>query len=228
MINNNALAIIPARGGSKGLPGKNIRLLGDIPLIAWTIQAALTSKCFTKVIVSTDCHEIANIAKKFGAEVPFIRPDQLATDTATSVDVVMHAINALNEKYDEVVLLQPTSPFRKGNDIRNAFDVYNTSKVQSLVSVTEVDKSPYWCFSRNENQSITPIVVLDKQFSRRQDMPTAYSLNGAIYIVGTEKFMNDPKFIYHNTLSYVMNKKSSIDVDDLIDFKLAELLLGET
>ena len=225
---NNALAIIPARGGSKGLPGKNIRLLGDIPLIAWTIQAALTSRCFKKVIVSTDCHEIANISITFGAEVPFIRPERLATDTSTSVDVVMHAINALDEKFDEVVLLQPTSPFRKGNDIRNAFDIYNASKVQSLVSVTEADKSPYWCFSRNENKSITPIVVLDKQFSRRQDMPTAYSLNGAIYIVGTEKFINDPKFIYDNTLSYVMNKKSSIDVDDIIDFKLAELLLGET
>lgn len=227
MINNKVLAIIPARGGSKGLPGKNIRPLGDMPLIGWTIQAALKSECFSKVMVSTDCNKIADIARQFGAEVPFMRPDELATDQAGSVDVVLHAINALDEDFGTVVMLQPTSPFRDEGDIRNAINIYNASKVPSLVSITEVDKSPYWCFWRKEDDSITPILRSEKQFARRQDLPPTFALNGAIYIVDTEEFVNNPRFVYENTRSYVMKKKSSIDVDDLMDFKLAELILGE-
>jgi len=221
------LAIIPARGGSKGLPGKNIRSLGGLPLIAWTIQAAIKSGCFSKIIVSTDCMEIADIAKSYGAEVPFIRPAKFATDTASAVDVVLHALNTLDDEYDAIVLLQPTSPFRTEHDITKAFDIYNTANVTSLVSITEVDKSPYWYFWLNKEQNIEPILTLEKQFTRRQDIPLAYCLNGAIYIINTKLFIDNLKFIYENTKPYVMTKKSSIDIDDLIDFKLAESILGE-
>jgi len=224
---NRVLAIIPARGGSKGLPGKNIRLLGDKPLIAWTIQAALGTDCITRTVVTTDCKEIAKVAKKFGADVPFLRPEALGTDSATTADVVYHVINSINENFDIIILLQPTSPYRNEYDIQNAFDIYSSKYVSSVVSVCETDKSPYWCFWRNEDTSITPILSMVEQFSRRQGLPKAYSLNGAIYIVDNKKFIGSQKFIYDDSLSYVMDKKSSIDIDDLMDFKLAELLLGE-
>lgn len=228
MKDDKMLAIIPARGGSKGLPGKNIKMLCGTPLIAYTIKAALESGCFTKVIVSTDCNEIAKISSEFGAEVPFIRPAKLATDEASSADVVAHALNKLDNSYNSFAILQPTSPFRTALDIRNAFNIYTSTGVTSVVSVCEVDKSPYWCFWRKDDSSLLPILSAENQFARRQEQPSAYALNGAIYIVNTNKFVNSSKFMFDDTKSYVMDKKSSIDIDDIIDFKLAELMLGET
>ena len=219
------LAIIPARAGSKGLPGKNVKILGDKPLIAWTIEAALGSSFISKTIVSTDCQEIGSVGRKYGAEVPFIRPAHLATDSATTGDVIHHAITVLDEDYDVIIVLQPTSPFRTQVDIKRAFDLYWNNTSSSVVSVMEADKSPYWCFFRENNHAIRPVLNLKGQFSRRQDVPITYLLNGAIYIVGRKTFARNRKLIFSDTLSIVMSKQSSIDIDDIIDFKLAQLTL---
>jgi len=226
MSNSKVLAIIPARGGSKGLPGKNIKILGDKPLIAWTIEAALNSEFICKVIVTTDCQEIASVAIRYGAEVPFIRPTELATDSAATVDVIDHAITFLDEDFDVIVVLQPTSPFRTQIDIQNAFELYSNNCTPSVVSVMKADKSPYWYFFRENNNKIQPVITLEGQFSRRQDLPDSYLLNGAVYIVGVKDFQRDRKLIFNDTLSFVMSKESSIDIDDIMDFKLAQLILG--
>lgn len=220
------LAIIPARGGSKGLPGKNIKLLGSKPLIAWTIEAALSAKLIEKTVVSTDCQKIAKISRTYGADVPFIRPDELSTDTATTSDVIFHAIDSVKEDFDVIVLLQPTSPFRTTKDIENAYELYNSSNTSSVVSVCLAEKSPYWYFSRDNIGMISPILNMEGQFSRRQELPDTYFLNGAIYIVDVKKFLSHKKFIFNDSLSYVMSKESSIDIDEPIDFKLAQLILG--
>lgn len=225
MQNNKVLAVIPARGGSKGLPGKNIKILGEKPLIAWTIEASLGCNFINKTIVSTDCDIISEISKKYGADVPFKRPASLATDTATTVDVINHTIKYVDEYYDVIIVLQPTSPFRTHTDIKTAYDLYCFDAPSSVVSVVKADKSPYWHFIREDNK-ILPVINLEGQFSRRQDLPVTYLLNGAIYIIGLKKFQRDKKLIFDDTLSIVMSKESSIDIDDNMDFKLAQLNLG--
>ncbi len=219
------LAIIPARGGSKGLPGKNIKILGDKPLIGWTIEAALGTDIIDRAIVTTDCVEIAKVARECGAEIPFMRPKELGTDESTTADVVFHAIKAIKESFDIIVLLQPTSPYRTAQHIKEAFEVCKADDNYSLVSVSEMDKSPCWCFWRNKNQ-LEPIIEGEVKYSRRQDLQKAYVLNGAIYIVKAKNFMDKQIFLHTNSSSYVMNKESSIDIDDWMDFKFAQLLLG--
>ena len=226
MSQPKVLSIIPARGGSKGLPGKNIKQLGDKCLIGWTIEASLNCNSITRTIVSTDCSEISKAAKKYGADVPFLRPSELGTDISTTTDVALHAINALDEKYEYLVILQPTSPFRTEHDIQKAFDIFYLKKPSSVVSVCEADKSPYWYFWRNDDETIMPVLNKEGQFSRRQDLEKSYVLNGAIYIIDITKFKDTKKFIYNDSCSYVMDKESSIDIDDLIDFKMAQLILG--
>tara|TARA_R110001592_G_scaffold79795_2_gene238371 strand:- start:17518 stop:18204 length:687 start_codon:yes stop_codon:yes gene_type:complete len=220
------LAVIPARGGSKGLPGKNIKVLGGKPLIAWTIDAALNANFIEKTVVTTDCQDIAIVAKNFGAEIPFIRPAELGSDTATTSDVVSHVLNSMQEKYDIIILLQPTSPFRTTKDIENAFELYKSTSTSSVVSVYLADKSPYWYFTRDNIGIINPVLNMEGQFSRRQELPDTYLLNGAIYIVDVKKFLSYEKFIFDDSLSYVMSKESSIDIDEAIDFQLAQLILG--
>ncbi len=220
------LAIIPARGGSKGLPGKNIMPLGGKPLIGWTIDAALNTNFIDKTIVSTDCQEISKVAVQLGASVPFIRPDEFSSDESTAVSVVYHALNTIDDNFDVIVLLQPTSPFRSEKHIRESLELYFSESASSVVSVCESDKSPYWCFWRNDNNSITPILSQENQFSRRQDLKKAFSLNGAIYILDVKKFINERKFIFEDSLSYVMDKESSVDIDDMMDLQLAQVILG--
>ncbi len=220
------LAVIPARGGSKGLPGKNIKRLGDKPLIAWTIEAALNAKFIDKTIVSTDCQEIAQVSRAYGAEVPFIRPDELSSDTATSSDVILHAIGSMKSEFNVILLLQPTSPFRTAKDIDSASELYNSSSTSSVVSVCLADKSPYWYFFKNNVGMMSPVLSMEGQFSRRQELPDTYLLNGAIYIVDIKKFLSQKKFIFDDSISYVMSKESSIDIDEPLDFKLAQLILG--
>lgn len=220
------LAIIPARGGSKGLPGKNTKLLGEKPLIAWTIEAALNADCIDKTIVSTDSQNIANIAEKYGALVPFMRPDILATDTATTSDVVEHALTSLDEKFDILVLLQPTSPYRTAEDIDKAYSNYVSSNCSSVVSVMELSKSPSWSYWLSPEKVLKPILPLGEEHNRRQDLAKGYALNGALYICGVKSFMESKSFVYSDTFAYVMNRESSVDIDDEIDFKLAEIMLG--
>lgn len=221
------LAIIPARAGSKGLPGKNIKPFGGKPMIAWTIEAAIQSQKFSKVIVSTDSDEIAEVAQHWGAEVPFLRPEHLSTDESPIIDTITYTLEKLGEKFDAVCLLQPTSPLRVSQHLIEAADLFEKSSTSSVVSVTKVDKSPQWCFWRDQDGALTPILKEGHSLNRRQDLPDAFVLNGAIYIADTEALIRERKFLFDNSVSYPMSKESSIDVDDLIDFKLAQLILGE-
>lgn len=219
------LAIIPARGGSKGVPGKNIKLLGELPLLAYTTQSALASKLLTKVIVSTDCSSIATVANKYGVEVPFIRPESLATDTASSLEVVQHAVSFLenqNEFFDAVCLLQPTSPFRAKGFVDNAIQKFIQDEADALVSVLPVphEFNPHWVFEPNE-KGLLQIVTGDKDIiKRRQDLPPAFFRDGAIYITKTTVIKQGS--FYGNKLSYLESHPDFyINIDTLEDWEKA-------
>lgn len=223
-MTDKVVAVIPARGGSKGLPGKNIKLLSGIPLIAWTINAALNSDFIDRVIVNTDCDKIASIAKEYGAEVPFMRPSELATDTASSIDVVEHVLDSLNETYDYVLLLQPTSPFRNTYDIDSAISLAMRSQSGCVVSVCLTEKSPYWMYRVDEELQMEPVIDEQAIPARRQDAGAIYQLNGAIYISEVDRLYQSHAFLDSSTLAYVMPVERSIDIDTEIDFKIAEYL----
>lgn len=225
IANNKVLAVIPARGGSKGLPKKNIKKLNGKELIGWTIEAAKKCKYIDKVIVSTDCNEIAEVSKKFEGEVPYLRPAEISGDNAKTCDVVDYVLKNVDENYDILILLQPTSPFRNFEHIEKALELFCNDNASSVVSVCETLKSPYWTFWIDEHHKMQPI--LNDKFSdeRRQDLKVAHHLNGAIYIQRVEHFLSAKKFIYEDSLAYQMDRKSSIDIDDIIDFKFAEIMV---
>ena len=224
-LDEKIIALIPARGGSKGVKKKNIRNLVDKPLIAYTIEAAQKSKYLDKVIVSTDCKEIAEVSMKYGAEVPFLRPAELAQDTTPTLDVVLHFIDFVNEyeKWNTLVLLQPTQPLRTAEDIDNAIEQFYYMGKRSLVSVSEVNDHPI--LMRNMDQQGVVHKLLKKTSSiRRQDMEKVYRVNGAIYIndiseITTETSFND------NEIGFKMEKSHSIDIDEMVDFSIAEYYL---
>jgi len=226
MKNKKIIAIIPARGGSKELPRKNIRLLGGKPLIAYTIEAALKSKYLDKVIVSTEDEEIAEISKKYSAEV-IVRPKHLATDTAKTIDVLFHILKVLKEeKYipDIVVLLQPTSPLRTTDDINKAIEIFLKNKCESVVSIYESERSFYWSF-KIEKKYLKPLLGWKYFERRRQDLPKIYIPNGAIFI-STPKALNKHKsFNTNKILPLIMPLEKSIDIDNEADFKLLELII---
>ncbi len=224
------LGIITARGGSKGLPRKNLKPLCGKPLIAWTIEQALASKYLDKVIVSTDDEEIAEISKQFGAEVPFMRPKELATDEAKSVDVVLHAVNfleSMGEHFDIIVLLQPTSPLRTTEDIDNAIESFNENNCESLVSVYEAPHSLFWSFDIKGGY-LEPFLGKEYLNKRRQDLPKLYLPNGAIYISTKDSIENYRGFLTDNIHPYIMPPERSIDVDTELELKLCETLLYYT
>ena len=226
MINGKSvLAIIPARGGSKGMPKKNIMPLLNKPLIVWTIEQALKSKYIDRVIVSTDNPAIAKISRKHGADVPFMRPDNLATDKAKSIGAVFHALLSLPEKYDYVVLLQPTSPLRTADDIDACVKLCAGKRINSCVSVTESEKNPYWMYSLNKNGRTRRLIQTEKQIDRRQDLPKVYALNGAIYVAQVDWLLNNKAFVTDETYAYIMPAERSVDIDNDLDFKFAEFLL---
>jgi N-acylneuraminate cytidylyltransferase/CMP-N,N'-diacetyllegionaminic acid synthase len=223
------LYIIPARGGSKGLPGKNIRLLNGKPLIEYSILAAQNSKFPGKILVSTDDAEIANVAKKFGADVPFVRPAELANDTAATIDVILHAINYYKEQhvlFDVVVLLQPTSPLRLAEDIDRAFLLMNEKNAGAVVSVCESEHHPYWTNTLPEDGSMKNFIRVEAKGKNRQQLPTNYRLNGALYISKIAVLEKQKGFIHDETVAYIMPSERSVDIDHEIDFKLAALLLN--
>ncbi|WP_372738511.1 cytidylyltransferase domain-containing protein [Neptunomonas sp.] len=219
---NKVLAIIPARGGSKGVPGKNIKELSGIPLIVWTIKAALNSKYINRVIVSTDCENIAKIASESGADIPFLRPAHLATDRSKSVDVIDHALIDLDQDYEFFVVLQPTSPFRDSVDIDNALDLALKTSEGSVVSVCESNKSPYWMYNVDDNGNMNSIITSNEFPSRRQDSPVVYQLNGAIYIAKVKNFITDKTLVNIHTKAYKMCEVRSLDIDTEVDFLVAE------
>lgn len=219
--NKKIIAVIPARQGSKRLPNKNILELKGKPLITWSIEAGLGSKYIDKVIVSTDSKEIAKISLKAGAEVPFIRPDELATDTATSYDVVKHAVDHYNNGFDLVLLLQPTSPLRNSKDIDDALELFIQKKADAIISVCEVEHSPSLCNTLPQDHSL-------KGFLRSQDLSKHYRINGGIYIVSIDKFLKEKTFfISERIYAYVMPQTRSVDIDTELDFKTAKALLND-
>ena len=223
------LAIIPARGGSKRLPRKNIKELNGKPLIAWTIDAALGAPNVNKVVVSTDDNEIAEISLLSGAEVPFIRPQNLSTDNANSVDVIKHTIEFYaksGQVFDFIILLQPTSPLRMAADITNAIELLKEKSADAVISVCEVEHSPLWSNTIPLTGSLKSFIKDEVKNIRSQDLATYYRLNGAIYIVETTKFIEqNTLFLNDNIYAYNMNIESSVDIDNEIDFSYAEFLI---
>jgi N-acylneuraminate cytidylyltransferase len=226
----NILAIIPARGGSKGIPRKNIKLLAGKPLIAYSIEAAVKSKYINKLVVSTEDEEISRVSKSYNADV-IMRPEELARDDSLTIDAVIHVLNFLeNEGYfaDLVVLLQPTSPLRTYLDINESIELFiqNKGKCDSIVSVCEFEHSPYWSL-KIEDGYIKPIFGDNYLKTRRQDLPKSFIPNGAISISTSDKLKKSKTFYTNRTLPYFMKVDKSIDMDSQMDFSLAQLILRE-
>ncbi|MDP2143568.1 MAG: acylneuraminate cytidylyltransferase family protein [Gallionella sp.] len=226
------LAIIPARGGSKRLPRKNVLDLGGKPLIAWSIEAACDCPYLDEVMVTTDDAEIANVARLHGANVPFLRPEALASDTAASFDAIKHAIDfyqhEMGREFDFVVLLQPTSPLRGARDISAAIELLEQKNADAIISVCEVDHSPLWMNTLPDDLSMDKFIRDEVKNVRSQDLPKNYRLNGAIYICRTSRLLAEESFfISGNIFAYIMNRNESVDIDDISDFRLAQSLLSK-
>ena len=233
MKEQKILAVITARGGSKGIPQKNIKMLLGKPLIAYTIKVALQSKTLNRTIVSTNDETIAHISKQYGAEVPFLRPQHLATDTATSLSVLQHAVRYLEEKEDYladiIVCLQPTSPLRSAEDIDQAVNLCLSTGSDSVVSLCQAEHHPYWMKKVVAGRIYPLMEVDDEKYQRRQDLPPVYQLNGAIRVIKRNILLEEERMAGDNTLAYIMPQERSIDIDTPIDFKIAELILrGES
>lgn len=225
----NLLVIIPARGGSKGIPGKNIKPLNGKPLIYYTIDAARYITDDTHICVSTDDDHIIETVENYGLKVPFKRPDYLATDTASTYDVLLHALNFYEEKgelFDTVILLQATSPFRNGEHLKEALALY-TKDVDMVVSVKETDSNPYYvCFEEDE-RGMLQISKGDGHYTRRQDCPPVYEYNGAIYIINTESLKEKTLNRFTKRKKYVMDKEHSLDLDTMLDWQIAEFIIND-
>ena len=220
------IAIIPARSGSKGVKDKNIRALNGKPLMAYTIEAAIDSGEFDEVMVSTDSEIYAEIAKTYGAKVPFLRSEINATDTATSWDAVEEVLSRYNEMgyvFETFCLLQPTSPLRTADDIRNAYFTYKEKACFSVVSVCEAEHSPLWCGHLPESHEFINFID-ENAMKQRQAGEKYYRLNGAIYIVNCEQFKTDRYLYREGSFAYVMSQTHSIDIDTELDFKIAEFI----
>lgn len=219
------LGLVPARSGSKGIKNKNVILVNQKPLIAYTIEAAKHSKFIDDVVVSTDSINIAEIAKKYGADVPFLRPSYLAGDTTKTIEVVLHCVNALkkvNREYSDIILLQPTQPLRTTEDIDNAIKHYYQNNRMSLVSISEVKENPL-LMRKVTDGAMFPL--LNKNSTcRRQDMEKYYKVNGCIYI-NEIRLLNETTSFNDNVLPYVMLKEHSVDIDEQIDVVIAEFYL---
>ena len=221
--NKTFLAVMPARGGSKRLPHKNLLDLCGKPLIAWSIDAGLQSKYIDKVVVSSDNKNILDIAAKFKADI-IKRPKKLASDTATSFDVLKHAIDNL-ESYDYIVLLQPTSPLRNDRHIDEAIELMEKKNADAIISVCEMDHSPLWSNTLKSDQEMNKFFNEDVLNKRSQDLEKYYRLNGAIYICRINKFFKERAFfLKENIYAYIMDRESSIDIDEDIDLKIAHTL----
>jgi CMP-N-acetylneuraminic acid synthetase len=225
------LTFIPARGGSKRLPNKNIKLFAGKPLIAWTIEAALKAQLDTTILVSTDSEEIAEIAKAYGAEVPFLRPPALAIDTATTFTAIEYTVLEQAKRsftYDYIILLQPTSPLRQAFHIEQAFAKLHTHAARSVVSVTEIEHPIEWTMNLEANDSMENFVQTQLPFLqiRSQDLPKRYRLNGAVSCALLAEVMTQKTFyLAQHIYAYVMARNFSIDIDDSVDFEYAELLM---
>jgi CMP-N,N'-diacetyllegionaminic acid synthase len=232
MKDGKILAVIPARKGSKGLPGKNIKVCAGKPLIAWTIEAALKSLLIDKLAVSTNCEDIAKISHEYGADVPFLRPDELSQDDTPIEDVLKHAVSfysKLGESFDYILLLQPTSPLRSTLNINESIEIYFKNKTnvgETLVSVYKLPRKLGWIMSEKQNGYID-FALFSRDLPRnRQQLPMHYYMpNGAIYLAKISEFGDS--FYTDKTRCYIMNIADSVDVDEEEDFKLAEKMLND-
>lgn len=224
------IAIIPARGGSKGLPGKNIKPLCGKPLIAYTIEAALQAKYIERVIVTTDSEEIAAVSIKFGADVPFIRPMELAGDTSSAVDVYLHAIDFLqdemHQEIDKFMVLLPTAPLRTAANIDSALGEFYAKKADTLISMKEAETPISWYYDMDAAGRVKSIGLdTGKAVKNRQSNKQYYIPNGAIYILDSKLLREKRTYYNSNTIAYIMSAEESIDIDHALDFEIAELLM---
>jgi len=222
------IAIIPARGGSKGLPGKNIRPLCGKPLIAHAIDCAKNSKHIDRVIVSTDDAAIADVARKYGAEIPFMRPEYLATDTAQAVDNYIYTINRLaqesNQSIDAFAVLLPTTPLRTSEDVDGAIEMFMAKQADSVISYTPEAHPVRWHKYLDKNKAF--VDIFDATLANRQDLQTSYYPNGAVYVFRAA-LIKDRKYYSDKSYAYVMPRNRSIDIDTLEDFQYAEFLMAK-
>jgi len=227
---NKCLAIVPARGGSKGLPRKNIQPLLDKPLIAYTIEAARKASMIGRVLVSTDNPEIAAVAAQFGAEIPFLRPPELARDETPTLPVLQQVLTQLksSENYEPeiIVLLQPTSPLRRAGDIDRAVTLLQQTGADSVVSLCAAEHNPYW-MNRLEGDRVLPFLQNVPEYSRRQDLPPVFRINGAVYATRHRILMEQNRLLGEDTRGIVMDAESSVDIDTPLDLKIAMLILQE-
>ena len=224
--NKKILAIIPARSGSKRLPNKNILNLAGKPLIAWTIEEAKKSKYIDKIVVSTDSEQIAEISTQYGAEIPFLRPAELAQDTTSSIDVIKYCLENIKENFDYLMLLQPTSPLRTSEDIDNAINLLDENTL-AVVSVCETEHSPLWSNTLPEDLSMENFLRPEVKNKRSQDLPKYYRLNGAIYIAEINYFYRYNSFFGHKTKALIMKQEHSIDIDTKLDFLFSEIIIKQ-
>jgi len=222
------VAIIPARGGSKGIPNKNIQKIAGKPLIAYTIETALKSRKVSRVLVSTDDAKIAEIAKSYGAGVPFLRPVELAKDDTRCLLVIQHAVKYMEEdeghKLDVVVVLQPTSPLRSEKYIDEAVEKLLRTGADSVVTVCKVKHHPFWSFTAKGDR-LYPFSEEGITISRRQDLPEIYAVNGAVYAVRRDVLFEQNSIFGRNIRAVVMPYEESVDIDDYFDLFVAEMLL---
>lgn len=222
------IAIIPARSGSKGLKDKNIKKLNNKPLIAYSIESAIASGQFDKVFVSTDSQQYADIATIYGADASFLRSGKNSSDTAGSWDVVREVIDRLKkqgEEYDEIMLLQATSPLRTAADIVNSINLLHQKKGNAVVSLTECDHSPIWCNTLPEDFNMDNFDREEYKNLPRQLLPRYYRYNGAIYLVTKEELYNIDHMFEHGCFAYIMPQERSIDIDTALDFIIAETIM---
>lgn len=222
------IAIIPARSGSKGLKDKNIKMMNGKPLLAYSIEAAKDARVFDEIMVSTDSQKYADIAVKYGANVPFLRSAENSSDNAGSWDTVEEVLSKYREMgktFDTVCLLQPTSPLRIGDDIVEAYKTFQENNVNALTSVCEVDHSPLWTMTLGEDRMLTEFRKRSTD-APRQKLDTYYRINGAIYIRQIEYGTNEIRLKDDKEIAFIVDKKRSVDIDDEFDFAIGEFLLG--
>ena len=217
------VALIPARGGSKEIPKKNIKKFCGKPLIYWSIKTALENKNIDRVIVSTDSQEIADIARGFSAEVPFIRPSALAKDDTPGIETVFHALEEIPSIKD-VLLMQPTSPLRRNEDIDEIFKIRKKYNAESAISLNSCTKHPNLIYKLQDTQLIKPLLK-NSEILNRQEMKPYYTINGALYLSTREIILEKKSLVHSETIGYVMPQKYSVDIDSQLDWEFAELLM---
>jgi CMP-N,N'-diacetyllegionaminic acid synthase len=220
------LGLIPARGGSKGVPRKNIRTLAGKPLLQWTVEAATASHAIDRLVLSTDDEEIADIGRAAGCEVAFLRPRELARDETPGIDVALHALGVLGHDYEFLVLLQPTSPLRRAEDISSCVQVCRESGAPGCLSVVRAAESPFWMFLMTPDAELRPVVPRASIPLRHQDLPPAFRINGAVYAARPPWLVEHHSFFGPGVRGYEMPASRSIDIDSWDDWLAAEAALA--